>query len=58
MPKLTLKQVSEDYGINKDTLRSACNKGGLKGEKLGRDWFVTKKQVEKYLGNYRSKPRR
>lgn len=56
--KLTLTEVSKKHNIGHRTLRKACNEGRLKGEKLGRDWFVTKKQVEKYLEGFSPKPRK
>jgi excisionase family DNA binding protein len=36
-------------GLAPRTLRSAIERGRLKGEKSGRDWFVKLRDVEAYL---------
>ena len=43
----TLKQVEAITGIKANTLRQRIFKGTLKGIKVGRDWFLEDKEIEK-----------
>lgn len=45
--KKTLKQVEQLTGIKADNLRQRIARGTLKAIKLGRDWFIDDKEVEK-----------
>ena len=45
---LNLSIAAESLGILPDVLRVQIHRGKLKGEKLGRDWFVTEQEVERY----------
>jgi hypothetical protein len=42
---MTLAEAGEYFGVSPDVLRVALNRGILKGEKRGRDWFVRPSQV-------------
>lgn len=50
---MTLKEAAEQLGVTPDTLRQAIARGALKAKKLGRDWIVTPKEVERYRREHR-----
>jgi len=50
---MTLKEAAESLGTTPDNLRGAIARGAMKAQKLGRDWFVTPKEVEKYRKDHR-----
>lgn len=50
---MTLKEAAEQLGVTPDNLRGAIARGTLKAEKLGRDWFVTPREVERYRKDHR-----
>lgn len=50
---MTLKEAAEILGTSPDNLRGAIARGALKATKLGRDWIVTPKEVEKYRLKHR-----
>lgn len=45
---VTLKEAAASLGVTPDNLRGAINRGTLKAQKMGRDWFVASKEVERY----------
>ena len=45
---MTLTEAAEVLGIEPGTLRVQIHKGKLKARKVGRDWTVTPKEVERY----------
>lgn len=45
---MTLKEAAASLGVTPDNLRGAIARGTLKATKLGRDWIVTPKEVERY----------
>lgn len=45
----TLKEVEQLTGIKTDNLRQRIARGTLKAKKLGRDWIVSKKEVDKLI---------
>lgn len=45
----TLKQVEQLTGIKADNLRQRISRKTLKATKIGRDWFVSNKEVNKLL---------
>lgn len=48
---LTPEEAADELGLTADTIRRYCNhtqSPKLKGEKLGRDWLIPKKEVERY----------
>ena len=45
---MTLKEAAEYLGVTPDNLRGAIHRGSLKATKQGRDWFVTRGEVERY----------
>jgi excisionase family DNA binding protein len=45
---MTLKEAAEYLGVTPDNLRGAIHRGSLKAQKQGRDWFVTRGEVERY----------
>lgn len=45
---MTLKQAAEVLEVTPDTLRQAIAAGRLKAVKRGRDWWVTRSEVERY----------
>jgi len=43
----TLKEVEQMIGIHADTLRQKINRKTLKGRKIGRDWVISEKEVQR-----------
>lgn len=46
---LNLAEAAEESGLSAGTLRVLLNNERLKGEKRGRDWFVTLAELDTYL---------
>ncbi len=45
---MTLTEAATILGIQADTLRRQIRLGKLRATKRGRDWWVTKSEVERY----------
>ena len=45
---MTLTKAAKVLGINPGTLRVQIAKGKLKAKKMGRDWFVSEREVARY----------
>ena len=45
---MTLTEAATILGVTPATLRQQIAKGKLKARKIGRDWWVTPKEVERY----------
>lgn len=45
---MTLKEAATLLGTTPDNLRGAIARGALKASKHGRDWWVSKAEVERY----------
>lgn len=45
---MTLKDAAESLGVQAATLRQQIANGKLKATKRGRDWWVTRGEVERY----------
>lgn len=45
---MTLAEAATILGIHPDTLRRQVHLGKLKARKVGRDWTVTPREVERY----------
>lgn len=45
---MTLIEAASHLGTTPDNLRGAIKRGSLKATKVGRDWQVTAKEVERY----------
>ena len=50
---MTLKEAAASLGTSPDNLRGAIARGSLKATKLGRDWIVTAREVERYRKQHR-----
>lgn len=50
---MTLKEAAALLGVTPDTLRQRIHAGTLKAKKVGRDWTVTPKEVERYRAKRR-----
>jgi excisionase family DNA binding protein len=50
---MTLKEAAASLGVTPDNLRGAIKRGTLKAQKMGRDWFVTPKEVERYRAEHK-----
>src|SRR5262245_40693378 len=50
---MTLKEAASLLGLDPATLRQQIHNGSLRATKMGRDWFVTSKEVEKYRKEHR-----
>jgi len=49
---LSTQQAAEALGVkDTSTVRQAIHRGSLKGEKIGRDWFITPEEIERYKKN-------
>lgn len=46
---IPLSEAAEESGLDASTLRVQLNRGRLKGEKKGRDWFVGRAELMNYL---------
>jgi len=51
--RVTLKEAASLLGLDPATLRQQIHNGSLRATKMGRDWFVTSKEVEKYRKEHR-----
>lgn len=48
---LTPQEAAKELQLTADTVRRYCNdleNPKLKGEKIGRDWLISRKEVERY----------
>lgn len=45
---MTLKEAAAIIGVTPATLRQQIAHGSLRARKIGRDWTVTPKEVERY----------
>jgi excisionase family DNA binding protein len=45
---VTLTEAAAILGVTPDTLRQQIANGKLRARKVGRDWTVTPKEVERY----------
>lgn len=45
---MTLIEAAAMLGVTPANLRGAIHRGSLKAKKVGRDWFVERKEVERY----------
>jgi len=50
---LTLIQAAAALGVSVSTLRTQIKLGVLKARKLGRDWIVEPREVERYRTEHR-----
>ncbi len=48
---LTLAEAAELAGLSPDTLRVQANRGRLKAVKRGRDWWVARKELARYMND-------
>lgn len=53
---LTLAEAAAHLGVQPGTLRVQIAKGKLKAKKMGRDWFVSEREVARYLRENRRPP--
>jgi len=44
---MTASEAAESLGFSKDHVRKLINQGRIKAEKLGRNWIIEKKNLEK-----------
>ncbi len=45
---MTLIEAAASLGVTPDTLRQQIGRGRLKATKIGRDWSVAPREVERY----------
>lgn len=53
---LTLAQAGQVADLHPDTLRAQIHNGRLHATKLGRDWFVTRAELDRYLADRWKRP--
>lgn len=53
MDLLTLKDAAASLGVTPDNLRGAIKRQTLKATKVGRDWLVDPKEVDRYRAENR-----
>jgi excisionase family DNA binding protein len=51
---LTPQQAGEILNVTAEAVRALLRRGVLDGQKLGRDWFITRSDLEAYQGRRRS----
>lgn len=54
---MTLIEAAELLDVTPDNLRQAIARGSLKATKVGRDWQVTPREVERYGRENRRGPK-
>lgn len=54
-PLITVPEVARRLGRNPQLVRRWMREGRLRGEKFGRDWLVTERELERFR---RSEPQR
>lgn len=54
---MTLIEAAEKLGTSPDNLRGAIKRGVLRARKVGRDWDVADREVERYRREHRRAPR-
>jgi excisionase family DNA binding protein len=52
---MTLSEAAASLGVTQPTLRQQIANGKLKAQKIGRDWHVTPREVERYRRESRRK---
>lgn len=55
MVSMNLTEAAERLNLNPATLRQQIGKGRLRARRLGRDWYVTEEEVERYRRENRRK---
>lgn len=45
---MTLREAAASLGVTPDTLRQQIANGKLRATKRGRDWWVTRREVQRY----------
>jgi excisionase family DNA binding protein len=45
---LTIDQTAEHFNVSRLTVTRWLKSGKLKGDKIGRDWRITKDEIERY----------
>jgi excisionase family DNA binding protein len=55
---MTLPEAATALGVQAATLRQQIAAGSLRARKLGRDWHVTPREVERYRQTSLGKPGR
>ncbi len=55
MSDLTVPQAAALLGLKPRSVRKFIERGTIKGEKRGRDWFITQDEVDRY-NRQRHKP--
>lgn len=53
MTLITLKEAAAQLGTSPDNLRARIARGTLKARKMGRDWFVEQREVDRYAAQNR-----
>ena len=48
MTDLTLNEAAEILGLSAETLRVQARRGKLRAKKVGRDWFVSRREIKRY----------
>ena len=58
MALITLAEAAERLGLSVVTLRHQAQSGRLRAQRIGRDYLVTEREVERYRAESLGKPGR
>lgn len=47
----SIKELAKILPITEYAIREYCRKGKIKGKKIGKNWYVSKKDLEQFLEN-------
>lgn len=45
----SVKDLHEAFGVNERTIRDWFNKGRVRGQKVGKEWYVTEENLKRFL---------
>ncbi len=54
--RISLKEASHMTGYHPDYISSLIRRGQIRGEKIGRNWFTTKREIDVYMSKKKYVP--
>lgn len=55
---MTLVEAARELGVSAGVLRNQIHRGRLRARKVGRDWIVSRREVERYRAESLGRPGR